>query len=262
MNRIAISYGGHRRAFTLIELLVTIAIIAILASLLLSAFAGAQASSKQASCLQNLRQLGLAYQMYAADNGGKLVPNNSGEIADNQGPFSNPLYWVWGTMKDPSEATNTAFITSGKLFPYATQSATYRCPADTSLSLGMPRVRSYSMNSWVGSRLMQSEQTQFRTFVTEGDLATAPTSSTWILIDESQFTLSDGCFVVTMNNSQPFVRFPADRHGTGYALNFADGHCEVYQFRDPTTFVALNTKKTVQPLNTDWIKLTQVTTSR
>jgi prepilin-type N-terminal cleavage/methylation domain-containing protein len=253
--------GRCRLAFTLIELLISIAIIGILAALLLSTLANAKASSKEASCLQNLRQLEVAYQMYAADNGGKLAPNNE-ELEPGQNPaYNDPATWVSGNMMLPAEATNAAYLRAGKLFPYASQVATYRCPADNTMTNGAPRVRSYSMNSWAGSRTMENEETPYLTFVTDADLSAAPTSQIWIIIDESQKTLDDAWFEVTMNNSQPFARLPANRHGTGYALNFADGHCEVYKLRDPSTFLALQKNGNILPSNGDWIKLKHVTTS-
>ena len=66
--RIEICPGGRRTAFTLIELLVVIAIIAILAALLLPALARAKATAQKAHCTNNLRQLGIAAHLYAADN--------------------------------------------------------------------------------------------------------------------------------------------------------------------------------------------------
>jgi prepilin-type N-terminal cleavage/methylation domain-containing protein len=58
----------HRQAFTLIELLVVIAIIAVLAALLLPALARAKQRGQQAVCLSNLKQTGLAFEMYLTDH--------------------------------------------------------------------------------------------------------------------------------------------------------------------------------------------------
>src|SRR5436309_15695152 len=64
-------------AFTLIELLVLIAIIALLAAMLLPVLARAKSKAANVSCINNLRQLGIAWQTYASDNNDVLVPNNS-----------------------------------------------------------------------------------------------------------------------------------------------------------------------------------------
>src|ERR1017187_3366727 len=86
--------------FTLIELLVVIAIIAILAAMLLPALAAAKVKAQKISCLSNLKELQLAYNMYADDYHDRLPPNQkSDESLDN---------WMAGLMSQLPDATNRA----------------------------------------------------------------------------------------------------------------------------------------------------------
>jgi prepilin-type processing-associated H-X9-DG protein len=136
---------------------------------------------------------------------------------------------------------------------------------------GLPRVRSYSMNSWIGSTEMDAleEQNPFRVFLKDSDLAAGMPSAIWVHIDEHPASLDDGWFEVTMNDSMPFIKLPATRHQNAYVLNFADGHVEIYHLRTPVTqipevqasaFTEFNPLE-IPASNTDWIKLKQVTTS-
>ena len=98
--------------FTLVELLVVIAIIALLAALLLPVLSRAEAKSWQVSCLNNQRQLGLAWCVYKDDNHGVLV------IDDPLGGNDYPS-WVHGNMAVPNEATNVTLIQAGLLYDAA-----------------------------------------------------------------------------------------------------------------------------------------------
>ena len=241
------------RAFTLVEILVVIAIIAILAAMLLPSLSSAKLKATQTACLNNHKQLAAAWQMYAADFGGRLVENC---------PEPSTNCWVLGDMTNQYAATNDLLLRQGELFPYASQTTVYRCPADPSRSAGLPRVRSISMNSWMGSRHMEVKEGErgYRTFVRDSEIAASSPSGLWVIADEHENTIDDGWFLVTMSNSRPFASFPATRHQRGYTLSFADGHAEVYKLRDPETFNPVRSQ--VSAYNSDWLKLKQVTTTR
>ena len=78
-----------RRGFTLIELLVVIAIIAILAAILFPVFARAREKARQSACLSNLKQIGLAFQMYAQDYDERVCHYFSRDHANNNAR----IYW-------------------------------------------------------------------------------------------------------------------------------------------------------------------------
>ncbi len=127
-----------RSGFTLIELLVVIAIIAILAAILFPVFAQARAKARQASCLSNLRQIGVGIYMYAQDYDEILpgnTPLNTNGITDARWPapattahspgFSEPLGWM--QPYDPANP-GTYRIWARDIQPYIKNLQVFRCP--------------------------------------------------------------------------------------------------------------------------------------
>lgn len=234
-----------RRGFTLIELLAVIAIIAILAALLLPVLTAAKEKARQTSCLNNLKQLAIAWTIYNGDNGGKIpscVPFFTRGIG-------NPNAWVLG-VSCPSnwpnpfgevdagvlDATNQNAILRGKLFPYAGLTDLDRCPGDRRTAGGVPFVRSYSMNNYMnGIPYLSWDKsagldTSNRLFQTEADISRP--AQLFVFIDEDESTINDAMFVTIMNPAEGLEDRPARRHRTGYPLGFADGHAEIFRFSD------------------------------
>ena len=238
-----------RRGFTLLELLAVIATIAILASLLLPILSKAKVRAQRTNCLSNLRQLGFAWVMYYSENNGLLAESYPGRSE----------VWVRGDMTILEQATNTALIQQGKLYQYNQNLSIYRCPTDQGVTIQnrkMRSVRSYSMNAFMGGRdpalgsIPPSAVRYVPFFAKESELRRP--SELWVLLDEDERSINDG-FFVTDPEARLWIDFPAisqHRHSLSFALNFADGHSEVWHHRDPRT-PKVSANKTEQSGNID-----------
>src|SRR5262245_35287639 len=224
------------RAFTLIELLVVIAMIAILAALLLPALSKAKTQSHSTVCLNNLKQLQLAWEMYAADHGDALVPNGDEPVDPNNEDsdwISSAGSWVLGNTQLDITASN---IENGALFPEVKSVKVYHCPADKSVVSGHPgllRTRSYSLQMWLNGNVEGTWY--FRKKTCSSQIANA--SKVFAFLDVSEWLIDSGAFCIipnvpeNPNGRDLWCYSPSDRHQQGANLSFADGHVEHWRWR-------------------------------
>jgi prepilin-type N-terminal cleavage/methylation domain-containing protein/prepilin-type processing-associated H-X9-DG protein len=222
----------RRTGFTLIELLVVIAIIALLLSILMPALHRVKEQSQRTTCLSNLRQLTLAWIMYADNNDDNLVNGDTGEYP---GLHTNETPWVltdWRSGMTESEKKDA--IQNGALWSYCNNMKLYKCP---------------TVNRVVRS---QTEEKVFRTYA----VADSMNCKNWpnmgvdmikkrIDIPEPAYRIvfldDGGTSPAAMGGWTVYVQEerwwdpPPVRHGDGTTFSFADGHSDYHKWEDSRT---------------------------
>ena len=253
------------RGFTLIELLVVIAVIAILAALLLPVLAKSKSAARTTYCLNNKRQLAVAWLMYDQESRDHLAYNSESfaDLWSGNGMPDAPN-WVtsevdWTTSDFSTNLAGLIEETNSSLAPYVSHvAAPYHCPEDTFLNpaqraLGWgQRARSVSMNFVMGEGIIEDTGepknrdgamygggVKSHYFFRIPDLATIGPAMACVFLDEQPDSMYlSPAFAVPYNLTRVlWQQLPASYHDGGCTFSFADGHEEYKKWQVPQTCV-------------------------
>lgn len=233
----AAGHSGRRAGFTLIELMVVLAIILIVVGLLSTALNQTRQRTMRVTCLDNMRQLQVAWILYANDYNDHVVINKTATLSDGVGIAAagrnSTNSWVAGNPKEDRTVDN---ITKGTLFGYTRQYEIYRCPMDSSTTRGgIPRTRSYSIDACLGG---DDEDIDPRVKMRLSDIVSPGPEKVFVFIEEHENSVWGSGFMVLPREKFPpntggWHSTPSDRHLQGCNLTFVDGHLEYWKWATP-----------------------------
>jgi prepilin-type N-terminal cleavage/methylation domain-containing protein/prepilin-type processing-associated H-X9-DG protein len=200
-----------RSGFTLIELLVVIAIIAILAALLLPALATAKERGQRTYCINNLRQLTMAWLLFADENDERLPLGRT-----------EPTERLW-CMENLQTDPTIRGITNGTVYPFAQSTGIYKCPTDKTTF-----ARSYALSDWLNGNSAIVGGTPAKTL---SQLGNPGPSEVFVFLDENERSIDNAMLGVKPPGVWDWYNLPASRHARGCVVSFADAHVEYWKWR-------------------------------
>lgn len=241
------SWESGRRAFTLIELLVVIAIIAILAAMLLPVLSRSKLKSTQAYCVNNQKQLGLAFTMYVDDNNQKLVSFNTNSAAQDAGGFwglENGAPGDWTSQDIASKDVQDCLRTNNALFQYAPNVGVYHCPGDVrfNLPIGSGNSVGWAYDSYAITENVEAVPGFSQSF---SKITQINRTADCMIFAEQADTrgYNEATFAMSVTGPLPPIQFNfvdvfSIYHGDVGTFAFADGHAEARKWLDPAILVA------------------------
>jgi len=203
-----------RKGFTLIELLVVIAIIAVLMAILMPALNRAREQGKRAACLSNLKQLGLAWIMYADDNDGKMVNGNT----ETGGHNKDGTCWIYFPGHDTTAKQRIDGIKRGLLFQYCPDLKLYKCPT----GIRGEEATYAIVDAMNGHDAIPGAKGQ----ILKNRMQIRRPGQRAVFVDEGR--LSPSSWTVWYDQER-WWDHPPIRHGKGTNFSFADGHSEYWK---------------------------------
>jgi len=228
---------NKQKAFTLVELLIVIAVIAILMAILMPALVKVREQGKRAVCLNNLRQLTVAWILYAHENDDKIVNGAAGFSNVAGAPFYHGGERAWvGQCWHPNYAQGQqlpasqqrAEIMNGALWPYCKDVDAYRCPTGVPGEL-LTYAIMFSMNA-VCYDVVKDVPNAF--IKKRSEIYKPGPQHRLVFIDEGWIT--PDAFAVHYDKEQ-WWDDPPVRHGDGVTVSFADGHMEHWKWKGSDT---------------------------
>jgi len=191
--------------------------------------------------------------MYVHDNN-EVMPPNINRNVSTPNPQALPGSWVVGNTQLDLTTSN---IQNGVLFNYLNSVGVFHCPSDKSTVTGHPellRTRSYSLNGWMNSDAdpggqfgIQNPSTDPLIKVKFSAFVVPPASQMFGFMDENEQSISAGLMVISTptyypdpQGEQVWFSLPADRHGQGSNISFADGRVEHFKWGWPKNFKSHN----------------------